>query len=107
MLAYRSLVLVASVGVLAGCATAQLAQAPKAAATRWLPYTMQQQADGTQLWKPIGEPTTDEACRALVRTRADRGPIAPVGLIGWYRVPDAERLWVGCLPEGYNPYEPR
>lgn len=68
---------------------------------------MHGEPDGTYLWKPISAPMPPEECRAEVRRQAERGPIAPVGLIGWYTVPHERALWVGCLPEGYSPYEPR
>ena len=74
----------------------------------WVFFTMDSQPDGTQLWKPQGVAMSAERCRAEVRRRSDRGPIAPVSLIGWYVVPGTGTTQrVGCLPQGYNPYEPR
>lgn len=79
-----------------------------ALACLWVVHTMESHPDGTHLWKPAGDPMPAEQCRAEVRKRADRGPIAPVGLIGWYVVPGTgTTLRVGCLPQDYNPYEPR
>lgn len=67
---------------------------------------MQQEPDSSYLYKPASEPMTAEACRQEVRKIASRGPIAPVGLLGWYRVPTVGN-WIGCFPEDYDPYERR
>jgi hypothetical protein len=59
------------------------------------------------LWKVQEAAQPADACRARVRALADRGALAPVGLIAWYPVPGPPGHWVGCLPEGYDPYERR
>ncbi len=95
---------------LAGCAGGGLPPPAPGQAGSWVLYTMDQQAGagyGEYLWKPVQTFPTGAACREAVRARADRGPLAPVGLIAWYPTPGAPGHWVGCLPSGYDPYERR
>ena len=96
--------------LLAGCATGAAVTGRAPIAGSWTLFTMDQQAGGGYgdfLWKPVETFPTGDACRVAVRARADRGPIAPIGLIAWYPLPDAPGHWIGCLPFGYDPYERR
>lgn len=104
----RGLLIVGGLMLLAGCAAAPCRT--ESAVNLWRFYTMEQRVDGAEtpyVWKAEGVPLPLEACRDLVRVKSERGSLAPVGVIAWYHPPQNPRLWYGCLPDGYDPYERR
>lgn len=73
----------------------------------WVLFSMQSMPAGEYLWKPVEQFETSAACQVKAREMTHRGDIAPLGLLGMYADAENPFMRYGCMPEGYNPYDPK